>query len=217
MVIGIAGEKLSGKDAVFKIIRNYNVMFQNKKFSYNLKNILSILIGVPLSRFEDTKFKEEFYYNTKTGMIKHRSDIKDSSLMILTPMHRYPENCWVSIRCLLQEFGSEIVRSKFPLMWINGLFNNYNSLHSSWAITDVRHQNEVNAINERGGFVIRIIRNNDHSKTHSSELGVRNLTNIKYEVDNNSDLETGFLENAILEILKLENVKPYKPLNSHMV
>ena len=88
----------------------------------------------------------------------------------------------ITVRKLLQLLGTEVGRQIHPNFWINALFADYKSkgnlaferLDSSerlpltndpndfmfpkWIITDVRFPNEAKAIKDRGGIVIRVIK-----------------------------------------------------------
>lgn len=65
-------------------------------------------------------------------------------------------------------------------------------------VSDVRFQNEVNLIKEKGGIIIKINRNSDRTKNdsndrdsttkHISESGVSHLTGIDYVIDNTTSL-----------------------------
>ena len=57
---------------------------------------------------------------------------------------------------------------------------------SNVVISDIRFQNELDAVTKVGGIIIKIngrIQDNDYS-THVSESGIDNLTGIMYTLDN---------------------------------
>ena len=88
------------------------------------------------------------------------------------------ETIYVTPRLLLQSIGTDIVRTINPDIWINSLFQYYtisdlalakmrrkgfspiSSLLAlpNWIITDVRFPNEVKAIKDKDGLVIRVNR-----------------------------------------------------------
>ena len=85
-------------------------------------------------------------------------------------------------RKLLQQLGTDVCKQIHPNIWVNGLFANYKdirwinkahidfmntgkfnkkddkSIYPNWIITDVRFPNELEAIKDRNGIVIRIER-----------------------------------------------------------
>ena len=88
-IIGIAGNKNSGKDTVASIINyifakginkvDYNDWYINKEiydkeyyhriihFADGLKDVLSIIYNIPRSCFEDRKYKDDYYYCLNTN------------------------------------------------------------------------------------------------------------------------------------------------------
>lgn len=85
----------------------------------------------------------------------------------------YVEPCPLTPRKMLQLVGTECGRNIIhPNCWVNALFSEYvardyrtwqdpddsNIKYPDWIITDVRFPNEVKAIKDRGGIVIRVNR-----------------------------------------------------------
>ena len=116
-------------------------------------------------------------------------------------------------RELMQFIGTDLFRDKLlNNIWINALFADYighcnsqfclstkqcpdehitkdcNAIYPNWIITDTRFPNELQAIKERDGIVIRINRNNiDTSSTHESETALDNAE-FDYTLDNSGDI-----------------------------
>jgi len=206
-LIGISGKIGSGKDLMFHILgylaqeddwKNFsdymsNAFFvhrkyENKKFAYPIKWIVSVLIGCDIRQLEDREFKEKelgeewwyycnsLFFNGETKMVSYSEaddTIKDNTswyIVKLTP------------RKLLQLLGTEAGRNILhPNIWVNALFADYvcndcgqkecptdeedtgQMIHRSfpsWIITDVRFPNEVERIKDKGGIVIRVNRDN---------------------------------------------------------
>lgn len=185
--------------------------FEYKAFEDNLKQVVSILTGCTLSMLYDSQFKEHMCYNITTGKIKSKDDIIEEyqaaqatnvdvnePIIYETPcdlLMSYEENSWLTFRCMLQEVGTETVRTRFPLGWINSMFTDYVEMtkgvntdpyggnleetkimteKSQWLITDVRLNNEFEAIRERGGLIIKVdrslgLRFPDIAKQYTSE------------------------------------------------
>ena len=197
MIIGLSGRMGSGKDTVGKIIQyllSENVGditleditssedhnwwleeqsgFGTKKFAGKLKQIGSILSGVPVEKFEDQEFKK-----------------KTMSLDWIQPKHynceNYDEldggNCSycsckekeMTYREFLQKLGTEAMRDGLHTnVWVNALFADYKGFvkewdefgndllveYPNWLITDMRFPNEMEAVVEKGGLTIRVSR-----------------------------------------------------------
>jgi hypothetical protein len=90
------------------------------------------------------------------------------------------------VRSTLQFEGTEVYRAQCGEdIWINKMFTWFRVLHESWGInkfvvTDVRFPNEVMAIKNHGGSVIRIVADSrcggtnltDTARVHSSETSL---------------------------------------------
>ena len=79
-----------------------------------------------------------------------------------------------------------------------------NLIYPSWCITDVRFPNEVKAIKEKEGIVIRINRESDYNSTHFSETALDNYEDFDYTIDNNNCIDC--LIEKVKEILKHEKI-----------
>lgn len=62
-IIGVSGYSGSGKDTVGKIIQKLcpKSNWQIKKFAGKLKEIASLLTGIPALKFEDQEFKKKTF------------------------------------------------------------------------------------------------------------------------------------------------------------
>lgn len=188
MIIGISGKKGAGKDVMAEIIKEMmwskKVVFQHKRFAHKIKEITSILLGCDIKQLEDREFKEKelgeewWYYEDKNGKkysyLDYDGDVRKKDLIMLTP------------RLLMQLLGTECGREIIhPNIWINATFADYvkdtgyhyniEHLHDNkfkiistpkfydkgfpnWIISDVRFPNEVKAIKDREGILIRLNR-----------------------------------------------------------
>ena len=172
MIIGVSGKIGSGKDTFAdKLIEyvksEYGFTFENKKYAYNLKKIVSILTGVSM---EDVFSREG----------KHK---------------QLPE--WnMTVGEMQQKLGTEAVRNNINQdAWILSLFGTY-STKKYWIITDVRFKNEADIIKEKGGIVIRLNGDPIKSKTndnrnmeHPSETGLDDYQDFDYIYDNVPPIE----------------------------
>jgi hypothetical protein len=167
MIIGINGKIGSGKDTIGKIIQyltyphDINIQtylekevngqfeikpsvhtipnFEIKKFAGKLKQIASLLTGVSVEKFEDQDFKQ-----------KHMGF-----------------QWQMTYREFLQKLGTDALRDGLHTdVWVNALFADYKPestgyryLYPQWIITDMRFPNELEAVEERDGITIRVVRN----------------------------------------------------------
>jgi hypothetical protein len=245
MIIGVNGKIGSGKDTIGKIIQclmnhpkitNKDLiwMMENnvvaeyskceiKKFAGKLKQIGSILSGVPVEMFEDQEFKK---------------------------LDMSPE--WgMTYREFLQRLGTEAMRDNLhENVWINALFADYkpkvtyqmeildlgasdlqrekigkpvNSEYPNWIITDMRFPNEMEAVKEKAGITIRVVRQTKEQglKLAAVRLGKLNATmqdiinvhpsetalddaKFDYEIINDESIED--LVEKVREILIKENI-----------
>jgi hypothetical protein len=150
-IIGLAGQIGSGKDAFCEFfIQESKIDWENKKFAGKLKEIVSLLTGCKRQDLESDDFKNSFLPN-------EWNIIQDD---LETKKYTYRE--------VLQKLGTDLLRNGIhPQIHINALFSDYNQdnreySHSldypNWLITDLRFKNEFQAIHDRGGFNIKIIR-----------------------------------------------------------
>jgi hypothetical protein len=176
VLIGILATKGSGKDTVADhIVRNH--LFNKMSFADPIKKITQILFG----------FDNEQLYGDKKETID--------------------TNWNVTPRTVFQYLGTDIFRNDINKIipginndfWINSFKVKYKNIINDDAntcknivIADVRFQNEVDAIHDLGGMVIKLSRPSlDQSmvnETHESELGVGNITNHDHVIINDGTL-----------------------------
>jgi len=144
MIIAFSGYAKSGKDTAAEIIKSEYPSFQIKKFSQKLKDIASILTGIPSSMFE-----QQF--------------IKDAEI-----------SGWgMTGREMLQKIGTDAIRDGLHKdAWVMSLFSDYHS-NDKWLITDCRFPNEYAYVKDFGGMVFRIERPNvSPVNAHPSETAL---------------------------------------------
>jgi hypothetical protein len=184
MVIGISGKIGSGKDAfaelfIKHVAEEFGHQFENKKFAYNLKKIVSILAGVPL----DDVFSRE-------GKLKY-----------------LPE--WgMTIGEMQQKLGTEAIRNNIHNdAWVLSLFGTYQEDKDFWIVTDVRFKNEAEIIKKKGGIVIRLNGDpnnsrvgDDRNMSHQSEIDLDDYEGFDYVYENIPPIEN--LQNFVKKIAK---------------
>ena len=203
MIIGVNGRINSGKDTVGKIIQyltddtvsktvypkfeefdkldvgneGYHP-WQIKKFAGKLKQIASLLTGIPVEKFEDQEFKK-LDMNSEWGM---------------------------TYREFLQRLGTEAMRDGLHTnVWVNALFADYKPVvkewdelgndtlvqYPNWIITDMRFPNEMQAVKANGGITIRVVRPSDKEiplDLHPSETALDDAE-FDYEIINDGTIE----------------------------
>ena len=246
MIIGINGKIGSGKDTVGKIIQyltaNEEVKeittleewldsddlngrdfhWKIKKFAGKLKQIASLLTGIPVEKFEDQEFKQSYLGEqwAKTPV----APLSDATLFDDVDL-----NNLMTYREFLQRLGTEAMRDGLHTnVWVNALFADYKCIggkmipvpkedeynpkyreYPNWIITDMRFPNEMEAVVERKGITIRVHRDLHNGNAHISPIPHASETALDdsefdYEIINDGTLED--LVEKVKEILIKENI-----------
>ena len=159
-LIGIAGAAGAGKDTVANhLVANYGYIIY--KFADPLKQMLNERFGWTMEHWEDREWKE------RRGVI-------------VTNLARNPDHTTlmpkISPREMAQWLGTDVIRKHFDRdAWVTLMHRAYvESGRHRTVIPDVRFDNEAIAIQDLGGFVLKVQRENgDQPVTpHVSEKGV---------------------------------------------
>lgn len=240
MIIGISGKIGSGKDTVGMIIqaltmgpnsgryKNDPVLYlknyegkpnlkggwQIKKFAGKLKQIVSILTGIPVKDLERQVVK-----NSSLGPEWNRYPCYSNPHSIhATAPYPYIPKEEMTVRTLLQEVGTDAMREVIhPNIWVNALFADYDigligkpydtvlrstskDVGDDWIITDLRFPNEAQAILDRGGILIRINRGITSNKSgeHISETMLDSYENFTEIIENNGTIEELVLKTKVV-------------------
>ena len=180
MIIGISGKACSGKDTAAKMLE---VLYANPDISY-----------------ED--FANRKYKNFVDIQVMHFADILKETVRVLFGIGEWETNTqegkkitisWIgkTVRELLQEVGQGLRDAIDPDLWIKALFANTEGW-SNYIIADVRYPNELEAIKERDGILIRIDRNGAGAGNHSSETALDDYNDWDVHIENNGSLESLF-------------------------
>ena len=201
--------------------------YENKKYAGKLKDIVCLLLGCTREQLEDRDFKEKelgeewwYYEDVINGHIYNYSNMKGSS----AATHKTLKLVKPTPRLILQRIGTEAGRDLIhPNLWVNALFADYKTFNEPskypnggggkaprWIITDVRFPNEVKAIKDRGGIVIRVNRFSEEQKIaslkfranrpnnaielalkeeHPSETALDDYDDFDYVVENDGSIE----------------------------
>lgn len=153
MLIGITGQKFSGKSTVANMLSemlDYSIV----SFADKLKDVTCALSGCTREQLEDYDFKE--------------------NQLVPTYMQPYCGNAdKPTYRAFLQHFGSEVMRGINDNIWIDSTLLNCGS---EAIISDCRFPNEAKAIRNAGGIIIKIVRDNlVNQDSHQSETQIDNI------------------------------------------
>jgi len=108
----------------------------------------------------------------------------------------YTQNGWkhqMTAREFLQYFGTEVMRDIKDSIWVDYTMKRIAKEQSSVAIIpDVRFPNEINAIKEAGGIVIRLTRNpfeSDHDCEKALDAESFDWDQFDHIIDNKGDID----------------------------
>lgn len=180
MIIGISGKAGSGKDTAAKMLE---VLYANPNISY-----------------ED--FANRRYKNFADIQIIHFADTLKETAQVLFRIGEWETNTqegkkttinWIgkTVRELLQGIGQGLRDAIDFDLWVKILFANTEGW-SNYIIADVRYPNEIKAIKERNGILLRIDREGAGAGNHSSETALDNYKEWDVHIKNNGSIEDLF-------------------------
>lgn len=187
----------SGKDTAASIIQELmpGASWEVKKFAGKLKQIASILTGIPVEKFEDQDFKQTFL--THEWDLLRMSGSRHDGFLGGTPI-KVP----MTVRQFMQKLGTESLRNGLhENVWVNALFSDYKPEYN-WIITDLRFSNELDAVKYHNAVTIKINRNsvNTSEMNHISETSLDHINDWDYVIENNGTLDE--LRNSLRVVLK---------------
>lgn len=151
MLIGLSGAAGAGKDTAADHLADRHG-FVKMSLAAPLYQMLEAMTGIPAARLSDRSVKE-----------------------------RPVDWLGVSPRRLLQTLGTEWARNTVgDDVWIKHLFRRIDEAGNApgFVITDVRFENEAQAVKDRGGHIIEVVRPqpldgvSEAARRHSSEAGI---------------------------------------------
>jgi hypothetical protein len=153
MIIGISGFIGSGKDTVADYLVNFH-SFRRESFAGTLKDAVAYIFGWDRQLLEGrTKESREW-----------REQVDEWWAARLNMPHLTP-------RWILQHFGTDVCRMSFhDDIWIASLENKLRKTKDSVVISDVRFPNEIKAIRNQGGKIIRVTRGGNPTWYNIAEI-----------------------------------------------
>lgn len=140
MIIGVCGFIGSGKDTIADYLVNIH-QFRRESFANTLKDAVSAVFGWDRTMLEGrTKQAREWREQVDPWWSKRLGQA-------ITP------------RWILQYWGTEVCRKGFhDDIWIASLENKLRNSSDDVVISDCRFPNEIKAIRNQGGIVLRVVR-----------------------------------------------------------
>lgn len=222
---------------LYSVYQVSNNIWQIKKFADKLKDIACMMLGCTRAQLEDQEFKKtilgpewnfEWYVgweNEFLPMTVGKGNRKPNEFA--GGMYQY------TVREFLQKLGTEAMRNVIhENVWVNSLMADYkilngndfimagrhygksmfpNPIYPNWIITDTRFPNELEAVKQREGITIRVIRvypglREEIEKgniLHPSETALDDAT-FDYEIVNDGTIED--LVEKVKQILIKESI-----------
>ena len=165
LVIGIVGNIGSGKDTISHYLSQFHD-FKQLSFASSLKDAVASVFGWDRELLEGRTSESREWRETVDPFWSKRL-----SMPTLTP------------RWVLQQWGTDLVRKNFhDDMWIASLENKINQSNTNIVISDCRFPNEIQAIRDLGGCIIRVQRGplpewyeDAELAVQGSNIGINNL------------------------------------------
>ena len=140
MIIGVCGFIGSGKDTIADYLVNIH-QFRRDSFANTLKDAVSAVFGWNRDMLEGRSKSSREWRETRDEWWSDRLGRE------VTP------------RLMLQLWGTEVCRQGFhDDIWIASLENKIRQSQDDVVISDCRFPNEIRAIRDAGGIVVRVVR-----------------------------------------------------------
>lgn len=168
MIIGLAGYKGSGKSTVAQYLEREHGF---KRVNFKDSLVQEMKDRLPDSLREMVQVLSSRYRQITEGILP-----QDNETHVITDeeMDKMVDNLFTvkppPMRALMQNYGTEIRRRDDNNYWVNQWIDRITGIDGNIVTDDVRFENELSAIKNTGGVLIRIIRDDISSGgTHISE------------------------------------------------
>lgn len=186
-----------------------------KKWAGKLKEIASMLTGIPKHKFEDQEFK-------KTNLPEEWNEIQSTVRYTQKGSYITEQFVPMTVRDFLQKLGTDGLRDGLhENVWVNALMSDYipddvqwadgplggyepGTEFPNWIITDTRFPNEAEAIRKKDGILIRVERPGVKPvNNHPSEVSLDKY-NFDHTIINNGSVEE--LAEKVKHILQFHKI-----------
>jgi hypothetical protein len=172
MIIGICGLIGSGKDTIADYLQNIH-QFRRESFAHTLKDAVAHIFGWDRELIEGRTRESREWREQVDPWWSERLNMPH-----LTP------------RFVLQVWGTEVARRSFhDDIWIASLENKLRKTTDDVVISDCRFPNEIQAIKDASGIVIRVIRGPEPVWYELAEIVNRGPQDYQWRLSKNQ-LET---------------------------
>ena len=182
MIIGISGKALSGKDTSANMLKRL-YMYPDTTYKFYANNLKDMKVYAPV-------------------IIVHFADMLKETAKVMCDLDDWDVNDqdgkrqtikWlgITVRELLQKLGTCVRQGIDNEFWIKSLYAE-NEYVENIIIADVRFPEEVKSIKDRGGIVLRLVRDGAGAGNHISETALDDYTDWDYVIENNGTLEDLF-------------------------
>jgi hypothetical protein len=195
MIIGLMGQKHSGKDTVGAyLVKEHK--FERRAFADPMKHCLAGMLDIDYSEIDHFKNKDDVHVTIgyKTSNPVDKSTLHESTLMV--PDHMWSPIREQTFRQFIQRFAESHKLVLGDDVWTNltlpvdGYYNG-----RAIVITDVRFTVEHQRIKDLGGTIIRVVRNIKREyDDHPSEIEQLSLQ-ADHTIQNDADI-TGLYANV---------------------
>ena len=186
-----------------------------KKWAGKLKEIASMLTGIPKHKFEDQEFK-------KTNLPEEWNEVQATVRYTQKGSYITEQFIPMTVRNFLQKLGTDGLRDGLhENVWVNALMSDYipddvqwadgplggyepGTEFPNWIITDTRFPNEAEAIRKKDGILIRVERPGVKPvNNHPSEVSLDKY-NFDHTIINNGSVEE--LAEKVKHILQFHKI-----------
>ena len=186
-----------------------------KKWAGKLKEIASMLTGIPKHKFEDQEFK-------KTNLPEEWNEIQSTVRYTQKGSYITEQFVPMTVRNFLQKLGTDGLRDGLhENVWVNALMSDYTpddvqwadgplggyepgTEFPNWVITDTRFPNEADAIRKKDGILIRVERPGVKPvNNHASETSLDDY-NFDHYIPNDGTVED--LAEKIKDVLQFHKI-----------
>ena len=189
-IIAFAGRKQSGKTTSAEFVSNLFYQFGDSKiynFAYPLKNLCIDILGLE--------------YNQCYGSDEDKNQL----------VNCYWDNKQLTAREVLQIVGTDMFRKMQNHVWSNATIRQILREQPNVAIiADCRFPNEVDAIKNVGGIVIKLTRN-PYNSNHASEIALDPDQYDQFNFDliiENNDISITEQNKIIFDFLQFKGILP---------